>query len=156
MAHFKNASKIIILICETKSVTHSLGQWFSTGVSRHTRVPYDGVRGSAIYHFLSISRDAAKYWYGGPRVPRGKKGWKPLLNDFKSLLYSFISGSKSLFLSSRHIDSSFLLWSVFGTWELEGNKGKGRSINDVTHILIFMTRFLCRASVYKGWRTDVI
>ena len=56
-----------------------LDQWFSTGVPRHTRVPWDSVRGAASYQFLLMfwpilaSRGAAKHWFSWTRVPQGKK-----------------------------------------------------------------------------------
>ena len=71
-------------LSENKSFLKTLSQWFSTGVPRHIRVPWDSVRGAASYHFTDFwpvlaSWGAAKCCCSWTRVPRDKKGWETLL-----------------------------------------------------------------------------
>ena len=62
-----------------------INKWFSTGVPRHTKVPWDSVRGTASYRVLltfrpiSASKGAVKYWYSWPKVPWGKNGWETVV-----------------------------------------------------------------------------
>ena len=62
-----------------------LSQWFSTGVPRHIRVPWDSARGAAndcnslLFRPVLPSRGAAKYLNSWQSVPRNKKGWDKLI-----------------------------------------------------------------------------
>jgi len=59
-----------------------LRQWFSTGVPRHTRVPWTSAANcyfSLIFIPIKLARGAAKYLKYEVRVPRTKKCWETLI-----------------------------------------------------------------------------
>jgi len=61
---FLPTSRCVEMVVEMKFATECIHQWFSTGVPRHTRVPWRGPRGAAKYWIFSKFSFRALYFLG--------------------------------------------------------------------------------------------
>jgi len=83
VVNFSDYLKVFVIVLRQRqkgqsklfTTDNSLSQWFPTGVPRHTRVPWRGVRGAAkclIYHIFSFftTKGAQNCHFSQARVPK--------------------------------------------------------------------------------------